>query len=317
MPEPTRLFAVAADNWSPAPTAAPRFSIFGRDALQANEGSTFGYVSGLSASPVACPNSQIWATNTYFGVHGCCPSSNLSACTIHTTCIASTAMSAFCTDDACSSNSAAAKCTASTAQECYKYLIDYGSTIMTQHGCTYSGFTSTIPHTYGLTSTPFIIITVTAPPVSTSTSIRTSSSTGNSGGEKKHSLGPIVGGTIGGCTILSLVALAAFVIHRRRSKLKTAHRAAHPPPISQYQHDGPTFDPHGFQTTNGWTEQDIKTWQHTAGVDRPATGQYVGVSEVHGEDRAVEVEAPEKTKSGHWTVPGVAPVEAEARLVRK
>lgn len=331
MPEPTQLFAVAADNWSPAPTAAPQFNIFVREADQPNASNTCGYASGLSgtylqphvdlpltrpASPIACPNSQICATNTYFGVHGCCPSSDLSACTIATTCVPSSAMSVSCTDSACSSNDAIAKCTASTAQECYRYLFDYGSTIMTQNGCTSSGFTSTIPRTYGPTSTSVFIVTQTViQSVSAShDAATTDTSSAGSAGEKKQSLGPIVGGTIGGCTIISLVALTAFLIHRRRLKLKEEHNAAHPPPVSQYHHhNSPEFDPNGFQTTNGWTEQDIKTWQQTGGVHRSnAPGQYVGVSEVHGEDRAVEVEAPEKTKSGHWHVPGVAPVEVEA-----
>lgn len=224
-------------------------------------------------------------------------------------------MSASCTDSACSSDDAIAKCTASTAQECYRYLFDYGSTIMTQNGCTSSGFTSTIPRTYGPTSTPIIVVTqtvYTGTPQSATT--LTSMSSGSGAGGKPQSLGPIVGGTIGGCTIISLVALAAFLIHHRRLKLKEQHNAAHPPPTSQYHHhSSPEFDPNGFQTASGWTEQDIKTWQQTGGVHRPsAPGQYVGVSEVHGEDRAVEVEAPEKTKSGHWHVPGVAPVEVEA-----
>ena len=43
----------------------------------------------------------------------------------------------------------------------------------------------------------------------------------------------------------------------------------------------------------------------------------VGVSEVHGEDRAVEVEAREKIKQGHWQVPGVGAVEVEAPLKRE
>ncbi|KAF3040548.1 hypothetical protein E8E12_009126 [Didymella heteroderae] len=317
MPEPTQLFAAAADNWSPAPTAAPQFNIFAREADQPNASNTCGYASGLSASPIACPDSQICATNTYYGAHGCCPSSDLSACTIATTCIPSSAMSASCTDSVCSSNDAIAKCTASTAQECYRYLFDYGTTTMMQNGCTSSAFTSTIPRTYGPTSTPVIVITQTvteSASVSHDAVTTGTSSAGSEGGEKKQSLGPIVGGTIGGCTIVSLVALTAFLIHRRRLKLKEQHNAAHPPPVSQYQHhSSPEFDPNGFQTTSGWTEQDMKTWQQTGGVHRPsAPGQHVGVSEVHGEDRAVEVEAPEKTKSGHWHVPGVAPVEVEA-----
>lgn len=50
MPEPTQRFAVAADNWTPAPTAAPQFHILGRVALQANEDNTCGYVSGSSGT---------------------------------------------------------------------------------------------------------------------------------------------------------------------------------------------------------------------------------------------------------------------------
>jgi hypothetical protein len=229
-------------------------------------------------------------------------------------------MSASCTDSACSSNDLIAKCTASTAQECYRYLFDYGSTTMTQNGCTSSGFTSTIPRTYGPTSTPVIVVTqtvYTGTPQSATTPT-SSSDAGASAGEKKQSLGPIVGGTIGGCTIVSLVALAAFFIHRRRLKLKEQHNAAHPPPTSQFQHSSPRFDPNGFQATTGWSEDNIKAWQQTGGVHRPsAPGQYVGISEVHGEDRAVEVEAPEKTKSGHWQIPGVAPVEVEGGEVRR
>lgn len=50
MLEPTQHLAVAADSWSPAHTAAPQFNILAREALQANEGNTCGYVSGLSGT---------------------------------------------------------------------------------------------------------------------------------------------------------------------------------------------------------------------------------------------------------------------------
>jgi hypothetical protein len=52
IPEPTH-FKPAADNWSPAPTAAPQllgFNLFGREAQQASQDSTCGYVSGLSGT---------------------------------------------------------------------------------------------------------------------------------------------------------------------------------------------------------------------------------------------------------------------------
>lgn len=49
MPDPTHHFAPAADNWSPAPTAAPQFNLFGRDDQPATD-NTCGYVSGLSGT---------------------------------------------------------------------------------------------------------------------------------------------------------------------------------------------------------------------------------------------------------------------------
>lgn len=344
MPEPTQHFAVAADNWSPAPTLAPQFNIFGRDALQANDGNTCGYVSGLSgtyfqprkaipeppltalASSITCGVSSLCATNTFYGVHSCCPgpTDNLGSCTIPTTCIAATAMSSLCTDDTCSSNNAIAKCTASTAAECYKYLLVYDTTTMTQHGCTATGTTLTIPRSYGA-STSVKVVTVTETPSPATTPTASSSPGTGSGAEKKQSLGPIVGGTIGACTIISIVALTAFLIHRRRVKARSSN-APPPPPVSQFSHNTPQFDPRGFPAnTTGWTEQDIKTWQQSGGVWRPgmsANGMgmgmgMVGVSEVHGEDRAVEVEAREKIKQGHWQVPGVGAVEVEAPLKRE
>ena len=215
-------------------------------------------------------------------------------------------MSSLCTNDICSSDNAIAKCTESTAMECYKWLIAYDTTTMTHNGCTSKGFTSTIPHSYGPTFTPStIIVTETVTKSMFSASTLTSP---NSSGEKRQSLGPIVGGTVGGCTILSIVALTAFLVHRRRVKAKSSQ----PPSTSEYHRNSPEFDPNGFPTT-GWSEQDIKNWQQSGGVHRPGV-LHMGVSEVHGEDRAVEVEAPEKTKAGHWHAPGHGPVEVEAPM---
>ncbi|KAH6633604.1 hypothetical protein C7974DRAFT_175190 [Boeremia exigua] len=295
MPEPTQHLAIAVDNWSPAPTAAPQFTILGRAALQANEGNTCGFVSGLSASPVSCPNSNaVCATNTFYGVHGCCDAANLSSCTIATACIPSTAIRSSCTDSSCTSDSAIAKCTAGTATECYQWLFAYDTTTMTQHGCAPSAFTSTAQRTYGPLSSSIPVKTVTvtasASPVTTAPSEPPSS-------PKKQSLGPIVGGTVGGCTVISLVALAAFIIHRRRRRA----RASAPPP-SMFSHNSPSFDPRGFPAES-WNANDVKT-----GPSAPC----LGVAEVHGHDRAVEVEAREKVK-GRWYVPGRGAVEVEGQ----
>ncbi|KZM24324.1 hypothetical protein ST47_g4506 [Ascochyta rabiei] len=299
IPEPTQPVAPAADNWSPAPTAAPQlgFHLFGREAQHASQDNTCGYVSGLSASSITCPNSKaICATNTFFGVHGCCDPSALSSCTIATTCIPSTAMSSLCTDDACSSNNAIAKCTAPASPACYRWLFAYESTTMTQHGCAASGFTSTAQRSYGPSST-----STPSPLVVTVTASATPSASPSADNEPKQSLGPIIGGTVGGCIIVSLVALAALFIHRRRRRAANHSR----PPPSRPHHNSPEFHPGGFPAA-AWNEQDFKTWQRP---DMPC----LGVSEVHGEDRAVEVEAPEKSKVGVWhaSCPAAA-VEVEA-----
>ncbi|KAF1363373.1 hypothetical protein EJ07DRAFT_152864 [Lizonia empirigonia] len=278
MPDPTHHFAPAANKWSPAPTAAPQFNLFGRDVQPATD-NTCGYVSGLSASSVTCPNpTDICATNTFFGVHGCCKPSALSSCTIATTCIPSAAMSASCTDAACTADAAIAKCTLGAATECYKWLFAYPSTTLTQHGCTASGFTSTALRTYGSSTTPpsAVVVTVTASftPSPTPTSPPNTPS-------RKQSLGPIVGGTVGGCTIISLVALAAFLVHRRRSSTCSPTSTSPPLPATRHTHPSPRF------------HTDAKPWPADARIwhAAPGMGPSVRVAEVHGQDRAVEVEA--------------------------
>lgn len=272
----------------------------------------------LPASPVSCPNSKDnCATNTYFGVLGCCDPSASSPCTIATTCIPSADIASLCTDSGCSSNAAIAKCTASSAQECYRWLFDYGTTVMTQHGCTAKGFTSTALRNAGP-----VTVTVTFSPSASASASPTptdlfTTQPSTSGG-KKPSIGPIVGGTVGGCIILSLVALAAFLIHRRRVKksLSSTPSPNLPPPVSPFPHNSPEFSPVGFASPTspgGWTENEIKSWQQAGSVYRPGVPM-LGISEVHGEDRAVEMEVNEKGKRG-WVVPGVGPVEVEAPVL--
>jgi hypothetical protein len=145
---PTQMNNVRA----PVVTSSPRLrQVLRREAVEASA-NTCGYVSGsfcrshaiwgsqgfccpvlsdrFAVSSITCASTAICATNTYFGVHGCCDASVLGSCTIATTCIASTAISLSCTDAACSSNDAIAKCTDDGAPECYRWLFDYGSTLM-------------------------------------------------------------------------------------------------------------------------------------------------------------------------------------------
>ena len=193
-------------------------------------------------------------------MHGCCNSSALSECTIPTECVASTAMSSLCTDEQCSSNNAIAKCTQSTAPECYEYQFAYEATTMTQHGCTSSGFTLTVPRSYGPTSTGTpVIITMTAPAITlhttpgagtapnpadagftyTTTATQTiyhlTELPNSSNGSSSANIGAIVGGAVGGFAAISATAFGIFYVRRKTRKdreRKAAAAAAAAVPVS-------------------------------------------------------------------------------------
>ncbi|KAF1845509.1 uncharacterized protein K460DRAFT_355323 [Cucurbitaria berberidis CBS 394.84] len=291
LPEPT-VFVPAVDAWSPAPTEAPHLSgldLFRRQ--QSETDNTCGFVSGSSASSLTCQNpTAICATNTFYGVHGCCDPASLSSCSIPTTCIAKTAMSATCTDAACSSNAAIVKCTADGLGECYQWLIEYPSTTMTQHGCASSQFTITAQRSWGPSISSSIegrrTVTVTASAVTTPTSTLASSAS------SKQNIGTIVGGTIGGCVFLSIMALAVFVWYRRR---KAQQESTLQPKTQYHSHVMAEHNPLGFHTN--YVENDHKLWQqqHLGAVHRSsnAVPQYpgmnqCGVVEADGVQRPVE-----------------------------
>jgi hypothetical protein len=207
----------------------------------------------------------------------------MSFCTIPTTCIGATAISTLCTDAFCSSNAAILKCTETAAPECYRYIISYSTTVMTQFGCAAHGFTNTAYRTWGplpssMTPALYRTVTVTETPSSTPTLTPSSESS-------KPNLGPIVGGTVGGCVILSIVALAAFLVYRRR---KNQREKIAQVPVTEYR-------PHGYDAN--YVENEIKTWQqqYQGPVYRAndAMPQYpgmerAGIVEVDGMQRPVE-----------------------------
>jgi hypothetical protein len=298
LPEPT-IYIPAADSWSPAPTPAPQLLGFGLPKRQALErDNTCGFVSGSSESSITCHNTDfICATNTQYGVHGCCDPQAMSSCTIPTTCIARTAMSTACTDAFCSSNSAIVKCTESAMPECYKWIFVYSKTTMIEHGCVDKGFNSSVSRYWGQASTipPELYRTVTTVVTASSTPTLSASSKSS-----KPNIGVIVGGTIGGCTVISIIILAIFLIYRRR---KNARDSITQPPITRY-HDGngtvTEYNPHGFPTP--LAENDNKLWQqqNQGPVSRAddsmpqypgmGSGRY-GIVEVDGMQRPVEAPA--------------------------
>jgi hypothetical protein len=252
----------------------------------------------LLESSITCSNTSfVCATNTRDGVQGCCDPNFMDSCVIPKQCIASTAMAASCTDAACSSNSGIVKCTEAAAPECYRWIISYSKTIMTQHGCAKEGFTSTamratgqlassIPPEQYRTATVTVLATPSDTPILTPVS-----------GPSKPNLGAIIGGTIGGCTIISIFVIAAMLLRRRR---KIALASNVQPPPTRY-HDGhgnvTEYNPQGFTET--MYPEDSKKWaqQNVGPVTRPddAMPQYPGMAarqygivEVDGMQKPVE-----------------------------
>jgi hypothetical protein len=181
---------------------------------------------------------------------------------------------------------------------CYKWLISYSKTVMTQHGCAASAFTSSAQRSWGTqTSIPpelyrTATVTVAVTTTDTPTLIHVPP-------PKKQNLGAIIGGTIGGCTLISLLIFFAILLHRRR-KARNFEQA----PQAQYHGPIMTFDPMSpSYATNG----DDKMWQQrNAGPvtrESDAMPQYpgmgtarYGVMEVDGVQRPVEVEGEENTR---------------------
>jgi hypothetical protein len=168
---------------------------------------------------------------------------------------------------------------------------------MTQHGCATKGFTSTAMRSWGMlvsSVVPELYRTVTVVESAPSTPTPTPTLTPSSMSSKPN-LGVIVGGTVGGCTVISLVVFACFLVHRRR---KNARESA---PVTRY-HDGngtvTEYNPHGF-STEVYAENEQKTWGHgpvtrvsDAMPQYPGmgAGRY-GVVEVDGIQRPVEAPA--------------------------
>ncbi|KAF2267546.1 hypothetical protein CC78DRAFT_530655 [Lojkania enalia] len=251
-PEPTFVVPVE-DNWSPAPTEGPRvggaIELFKRE-----DDNTCGYINGEYTRSLTCNNENyVCATNSYYGVHGCCDPDGISTCSLYTTCIPSSLMSASCTGD-CSTNELVAKCTNSAQPYCYEWRYVYSTrTVMTEHGCADSAFTVAVQRTYDDVSgvststdipsdnpvTDRVTITVTES-ASESASSSTSSSasntaqsqtaspseTGESGGGTN--VGAIAGGVVGGLAALAAIAFGiVFFILRKRKQKQIADNAAH------------------------------------------------------------------------------------------
>lgn len=195
--------------------------------------------------------------------------------------------------------------------ECYKWLVvfdkTYSLTTMTHHGCAQKGFTSAAMRSPGQIASSIppeqyrtVTVTDVATPSDTITPLTPVPA------PSKPNLAAIVGGTVGGCTVISLIVFAIFLIRRRR---KAAHDSITQPHTTQY-HDGKAavteHNPQGFPSPT--YPIDTKTWvqQHSGPVDRVsdampqypnmAAGQY-GIVEADGTPMAVEVPAEQIYRS--------------------
>jgi hypothetical protein len=338
IPGPTPFFA-SVDSWSPAPTAAPQLSFDVLKRGQAQGSNTCGFDVGVPGksfpvhnlsyleirkeereintyggtnikpgsvgSAITCAQpSALCATNSYFGVLGCCNPSSISACIIPTTCIPYTALPTTSSSSTSSSNEdiAITRCTEPERGECYEYLILYDRTNITQHGCAASAFTSTAFHSLGMSLSSSVgkeTVTVTREPVTTPTS-----SSVDEGEGSKPSLGAIVGGTIGACVFVSFCGFVCFLAWRRRK----AH-SAHPPYSATQQQGVIEYNPLGFPSPGfsspGFPSPELsspgfaymneqKTWQQHRSIPQyPGMGQ-IDIAEVDGRQGAVEAPCNEK-----------------------
>ncbi|KAH7089122.1 hypothetical protein FB567DRAFT_523061 [Paraphoma chrysanthemicola] len=235
-------------KWSPTTTPAPEIgsiNLFGRQMGD----NTCGWISGQAASPITCAASTaICATNTLYGVQGCCDPQSLSACTIPTTCVPSNAISTLCTEQACITNSAVLKCSQSDIPGCYRMIFMYSRTVMTQHGCNAFPFTATVFRSYiqtqliSLGSSRTVTVQTSggavAPPTGIGVPYVTYTIIVPSGGSQppflnsvasntKSNIGAIVGGAVGGFVALSATCFGVFFIWRKIKKDRAAAHSAY------------------------------------------------------------------------------------------
>jgi hypothetical protein len=289
LPEPTFVIP-AIDSWSPAPTQAPAvggvellarapapevcgyLSGISSMTLQPTRITSDGFTDNISGSSITCPNSgDSCATNTYYRAHGCCPSGSLSSCTIPTTCIPSSLMSASCKDKSCSDDNFTAKCTASSAPECYEHHYVYATRdiTLTEYGCAAEATTATIERTYSGYIDPN---SSTEPIVSTETTTKTATPSASVGATplsatqsapKSNNTPAIIGGTIGGLVIVgTIITLIVFLLLRdRKAKREAAAQSNWTNNPSEPTPAVTEYNPDGFSPISPWQQKQDRGWK--------------------------------------------------------
>lgn len=183
---------------------------------------------------------------------------------------------------------------------------------MKQYGCASEAFTSTAMREFGVPAPSSSAgdketVTVTAPLIATPTKSMDEPS------GKSTPIGAVVGGTIGGCVVLSIFALAIFLAYRRRKARRDADIAAasntrpithyHSHSMTEYKPGEGPYSPAGVGV-GAYVENDHKVhgWRaHQSGECRPgavhrmsdAVPVYPGMGQRHvGVVEAEVVERP-------------------------
>lgn len=278
LPEPT-FVTPAVDGWSPAPTRAPNLGsieLFKREEPWAafQQKGTCGFFEGVSTSAFTCrQSSYVCATNTYFGIHGCCdPYQAAESCTLATTCMPKSLLSRSC-DSSCSNNDFITKCTASANPECYEFQFVYTlgarTTTMKEYGCTDTATTGTIPLVPdGFTSSD--ASTSSSSASSTSFDTPTPSETPQQvikGGGNPNNTPAIIGGVIGGLALVSALVFAiVFLLLRDRRRKREAKLNQQPQQHQDWAGPPPTpsmaevqYNPDGFVGCNAYGEEPRST----------------------------------------------------------
>lgn len=176
---------------------------------------------------------------------------------------------------------------------------------MTEHGCDASGFTMTVELSIRGASTslpPEMPVTITVketvtPSDTTSPAAAPSQDTQS----KKTPIAAVVGGTVGGCTVISVVAFAIFYIRHKRKKKTIPQSHTHRPEpqapgVTEYYPQG--YPPAAFtgqdhrQDHKAWQQQQCTTDQLYGASSNPAL-QYPGAVHYSAEiDGRARYEAP-------------------------
>ncbi|OCK88769.1 uncharacterized protein K441DRAFT_700303 [Cenococcum geophilum 1.58] len=242
----------AHEGWSPATTGlvgaiGKGYELFKRQGI-----STCGYISGTSSRPVTCRvDGDVCVTNTFNGVFGCCPGTDIIDCLLATACVPYASLG-YC-NAACRSDNYITRC-GSAAPYCQYDIFVFPDTEFTYFGCAIAGTVVTVYPTYNggsvtvtyapftatttltTTATPPPTITSSAPPASLSTTTTPTPTPTPTPMPTPTPAGAIAGGVVGGIAVLAALGFGIFYLLTRRRRENASG-------ASGFARDGPAGGP--------------------------------------------------------------------------